>query len=134
MIYGAFDYYAVLYSENENSPGEPDVFNMSFNAYMAFCEHSRMISKRTPHGEFEVIWSVVNAVDKTTAVEDKNNKGKYLNRHEFLQCLVRQAVAVYVKRGEIADVSDSVGQLMVNNLLSTLPPHAMQNSNAFRKV
>ena len=46
MIYGAFDYYSVLYSENENAPGEPDVFNMSFNAFMTFCEHARMISKR----------------------------------------------------------------------------------------
>ena len=35
VLYGAFDYYSTLYSDNENSPGEPDVFNMSFTAYMA---------------------------------------------------------------------------------------------------
>ena len=35
VLYGAFDYYSTLYSDNENSLGEPDVFNMSFTAYMA---------------------------------------------------------------------------------------------------
>ena len=132
-LYGAFDYYAVLYSENENAPGEPDVFNMSFNAFMQFVEHNGMTSKRLGPGEFETIWAIVNAVDKNTGAEDKHNKGKFLNRQEFLQCLVRCAVAVYVKRGTIGDVSDSVNQLFCTNLLPTLHPYAMQNSNAFRK-
>lgn len=133
MIYGAFDYYATLYSDNENAPGEPDVFNISLNGYMAFAEHCKMVSKQVPHGEFEVIWSIVNAVDKTTANDDRHNKGRFLNRQEFMQCLVRMAIAVYCKRGLIGDVSDAVNQLMVNNLMGNLISHATQNSNAFRK-
>ena len=92
LVYGAYDYYAALYSDNENTPGEPDVFNISFNSYMQFVEHNGMVSKRTPHGEYETIWSIVNAVDKVTGVEDKHNKGKYLNRQEFMQALVRCAM------------------------------------------
>ena len=32
-----------------------------------------------------------------TSQEDRFNKGSYLNRQEFIQCLVRCAIAVYVK-------------------------------------
>ena len=91
-----------------------------------------MISKAVPHGEFETIWAIVNAADKVTAAEDKHNKGKFLNRQEFFQSLVRCAVSVYIRRG-VGDVSDAVSQLLVSNLLGHLPAGAMQNSNAFRK-
>jgi len=100
---------------------------------MAFAERCRMVSKKVPHGEFEVIWALVNAVDRVTAAEDKHNKGKMLNRQEFVQCLVRMAISVYCKRGLIGDVSDAVNQLMVSNLMAHLPPEATQSSNAFRK-
>ena len=60
-----------------------------------------MVSKRVPQGEFETIWAIVNAVDRSTAHEDTFNKGRYLNRQEFMQTLVRCAIAVYVKRGAI---------------------------------
>ena len=39
-----------------------------------------MVSSRVPHGEFEVIWALVNAVDRQTASLERHNKGKYLNR------------------------------------------------------
>jgi hypothetical protein len=136
LIYGAYDYYSALYSENENALGEPDIFNISFASYMNFCEHNQFTSKRVPPGEFEVIWAVVNAKDKAlTSQEDRFNKGSYLNRQEFIQCLVRCAIAVYVKRGTIGDVSDAVNQLCVTNLLQCMEkrcPSALQNSNAFR--
>ena len=81
-----------------------------------------MVSDRCPHGEFEVTWAVVNAVDKATAHEDRHNKGKFLNRQEFMQCLVRMAITVYCKRGLIGDVSDAVNQLMVRNLTMRREP------------
>ena len=34
LLYGAYDHYAAKYSENETAPGEPDVWNVSFTAYM----------------------------------------------------------------------------------------------------
>ena len=34
LVYGAFEYYSVIYSEGEVAPGEPDVYNMTLNAYM----------------------------------------------------------------------------------------------------
>ena len=133
MIYGAFDYYSALYSEQESTQGEPDVFNMTFASFMSLVEKCKMMSRQVPHGEFETIWAIVNAADKTTAKEEVSNSAKYLNRQEFLQTLVRMAVVVYVSRGTIGDVSDAVTRLMVGNLAPYLPPQATQSSNAFRK-
>jgi hypothetical protein len=136
LIYGAYDYYSCLYSESENAAGEPDIFNITFAAFMNFCEHNKMVSKKVSSGEMETIWAVVNAKDKAlTAAEDKNNKGNTLNRQEFLQCIVRCAIAVYIKKGGSGDVSDAVNQLCLNNLLSNMQkkcPGALQSSNAFR--
>ena len=92
-----------------------------------------MLSRQTPHSEFETIWAIVNALDRTTAADDEFNHGRYLNRQEFVQSLVRMAIAVYVQRGVVGDVSDAVNRLMVSNLARFLPPGATQNSNAFRK-
>ena len=136
LIYGAYDYYSMLYTDDGGGPEEPDLFNITFAAYMNFCEHNGMVTKKVPAGEFEVIWSIVNARDKAlNEQEDKHNKDKALNRQEFLQCLVRCAVAVYVSRGTIGDVSDAVGRLMSDNLtrnMSKRCPSALQSSNAFR--
>jgi len=137
-----FDYYASLYSgDGEDTAGvkaaeEPDIFNISFAAFMNMCEHNKLVSRKVPAGEFEVIWSIVNAKDKAlSSQEDKHNKDKALNRQEFLQALVRCAVVVYVQRGAIGDVSDAV-QLCVGHLLTCLQmrcPAAVQSSNAFRR-
>ena len=143
LIYGAYDYYACLYSESGEPVGddskaavEVDVYNISFASFMNMCEHNGMVSRQAPAGEFEVIWSIVNAKDKAlSAEEDKHNQDKFLNRQEFLQCLVRCAVAVFVKRGTMGDVSDAVHQLIVGKLMGNLQkrcPAAVQSSNAFR--
>jgi hypothetical protein len=134
VLFGAFDHYAALYSEGETSPGEPDVFNISFNAYMHFVETCRMVSRRTPYGEFETILAIVNATDRATAAEEAHfNAANTLNRQEFMQCLVRIAILLFVKRGGLGDVSLAIRQLYLNHLVPNLPPGAMQNSNAFRK-
>jgi len=133
VLNGAFDYYAALFSEAEVTAGEPDIYHISFNGFMAWVEQCKLLSRRCPHGEFETIFSIVNATDRCTSVEEKFNSKTALNRQEFLQCIVRCAVAVYVKRGQIGDVSDAVRQLMVANLVGHLPPRAFQNSNAFRR-
>jgi len=133
QLYGAHEYYSTLYSEVETTAGEPDVYNMSFKGFMAWVEKSNLISKKNHHGEFETIWAVVNAVDRITASEDKLNSKASLNRQEFMQCLVRCAIAIYVTLGTIGDVSDAVGRFMLADILPNLPERALQNSNAFRK-
>ena len=101
---------------------------------MTFARHCELFSKRTPPETYELIWSVVNADDRTAKAEgDLLNDSKYLNRQEFLQCLVRMAIAYYVHGGQCTDVSDAVGQFMTEKVAPHLPDEAVQSSNAFRK-
>ena len=136
LIYGAYDYYSMLYTDDGGGPEEPDTFNITFAAFMNFVEHNGMVSKKIPAGEFEVIWSIVNAKDKAlNEAEDKHNKDKALNRQEFLQVLVRCAVNIYVNRKVVNDVSDSVSRLCSDNMTRNMAkrcPSALQSSNAFR--
>ena len=129
LIYGSFDYYASLYSEGQTAEGEPDIYNMSFNAFLRFMDQCQLVSKDVSKGEFQTVWVAVNAVDKATADEDEFNSKSALNRQEWLQVLVRCAILLHSKR----DVSESVNELLTHNLLRLLPPAALQNSNAFRK-
>ena len=134
VIYNAFDYYSSLFSEIELAAGEPDVFNISFNAFMSFCRDCKLITKRCPVGDLEVIWAVVNASDDGTKEIDRHNSKLTLNRQEWLQALVRAAVAVHIPKGECGDVSDAVEQLFTQNVCApNLPPTALQDSNEFRK-
>ena len=143
VIYNAFDYYAVLHSDtvtsSASSLGEPDVFSISFNAFMSFVTRCKMLSKRNPPGIFESIFAVVNAADGSqdaaTKEMDAHNSVKSLNRQEFLQCIVRNAVAVHVSKiARAADVAAAVGALIERNLLPNLPFEALQDSNFFRKT
>lgn len=34
LVYGVFDYLAALFSDHEHVPGEPDIFNITFQAFM----------------------------------------------------------------------------------------------------
>jgi len=134
VLYGAFDYLSVLYSDQELAAGEPDCFNISFNAFMSFASTVGLVSKKVTHGEFETIWSVVNAVDDATKGVDRHNSVRTLNRQEWIQALVRCAVAVYIPRDQQSgNVCQAVEMLMKRNLLAHLPAAAVQNSNVFRK-
>ena len=58
---GAFDYYATLFSDNENAAGEPDVFNISLNAYMAMVEQCRAqdeLFEQTGVEEEQLLYSI----------------------------------------------------------------------------
>ena len=54
LVYGAFDYYAALHSEVLTVAGEPNIYSLTFNAFMAFVSRCGMVSRRCPHGDFEV--------------------------------------------------------------------------------
>eukprot|EP00966_Prymnesium_polylepis_P187202 4339584-Prymnesium_polylepis.2 len=136
-IYGAFDYYCCITAEDElGSKGrityEADVFNMSFNAYQEFAREMNLYSKTLRREDHGVIFSQINSVEWATKDLDKNNKLRAFNRQEFVQALVRIAIAKYVICGRIPDISDACEQLMRVDLGGRLPPEALQNSNTFR--
>ena len=58
IIYGAFDYYASLYSEE--AIAEVDVWNLTFNAYLAFCSTCKIATR-------EVRLGIVSGQKRTSA-------------------------------------------------------------------
>ena len=136
ILYGVFEYYCVLYSETETSKGEPDVFSMSFNAWMNFVSAAGMVTKQCPHSEFQTIFAVVDATDAKIASIDMMNSSRALSRAEFLQAIVRCAVRIHFleRQAKIVDVSDTVKELIMTKMVASLPAAAMQKSNTFRKL
>ena len=88
---------------------------------MTFARHCDLFCKRTPPEAYELIYAIVNADDRATKADDLLNDSKYLNRQEFLQCLVRMAIAYYVQGGQASDVSDAVGQFMTEKVGGRTP-------------
>ena len=113
--------------------GEPDIFNLSFNAFMSFVSDCDLVSKRNPFGDFQIIWSAVNAPDESITELDRHNASTALNRQEWLQVLVRCAMLMYVPKGSAADVSDALDKILSDDLLPNLPLAALQDSNFFRR-
>jgi hypothetical protein len=105
---------------------------MSFNAYQEFAREMNLYSKTLRREDHGVIFSQINSVEWATKDLDKNNKLRAFNRQEFVQALVRIAIAKYVICGRIPDISDACEQLMRVDLGGRLPPEALQNSNTFR--
>ena len=122
-------------SEGEVVSGEPDIFSVTFAAYMSMVETCGLATRKTPHADFEVLFAIVDAPDRATKhLEAKVvNKGGMLSRQEWLQLLVRLAIYLHVTKGHATDVSDALSLFMSDQLRPQLPPYALQSSNDFRQ-
>lgn len=135
VIYGAFDYWAALYSKAVDAMSEPTVYDISFPSFLHFCRCVKIPHPQDlPAYELEVIWATVNAEDTDAEGLDQFNKARHLNRQEFLQIIVRCAIARYVRSGKIADPSDAIDYLCYEHLEQLVPAECHQNSNVFRKT
>jgi len=131
VIYGAFDYYSLRDLEQRvDTDGEVIVWGIAFHPFLEFCKDMHWETPKCPSFSYEIIFKHVNAESSAKAA-DKFNSVLFLSRHEFLQAIVRIAVTRYVMTGEIPDVSDSIEQCC-EDMLTWLPPEALQNSNHFR--
>jgi hypothetical protein len=132
VIYGSFDHYAIS-SEGGNETswtmGDVDLFNVSLNNYLNFIRDNKMVSQNNPRTVFELIFTQVDAPDENTSHIDIHNKVRCLNRQEWIQVLVRVAIAKYITTGKTRDVANAVDRLLRVDLIETLPPPALQNSN-----
>ena len=142
LLYGAFDYYAALHSETQTVVGEPNIYSISFNAFMSFVSRCGMVTRRNPHGDFEAIFSVVDAFDTSQDASIKRmdtfNAVRALNRQEWIQAIVRCAVTVHGAKfsnpDRTVDVAAAVATLLDTNVRPNLPPDAFQDSNHFRRT
>ena len=80
------------------------------------------------------VFHQVNAVEKKTAHMDTYNAKNLLNRHEYLQCIVRIAIEQKgAGRPDTPTVSAAVEQLC-EDIADAAPVETQQDSNAFRKM
>ena len=90
LIYNCFDYYTATFSEIDTSGmNEPDVFNMSFNAYLAWAKACKLTSSNLHGRDLEMFWVQVNAVEESTKEADRHSRPRAFNRHKFIQARVR---------------------------------------------
>jgi len=62
------------------------------------------------------------------------NVDRALMRFEFFQCLVRVAVAKYIKQRQCADVSEALERLIDDDIRPHVPPEALHDGDAFRRA
>ena len=146
LIYGAFDHYSCRHSSSTaTKSSDPrnlaivDIFNIKFNAFVEFVRDVQLPSAEFPSSRFETCYAVVDSnvqEREKLSLFDRHNKVRALCRHEWLQVLVRIAIARYVpndKKGNpLGDVSDAVEKLFDEHLKPHLPIDALQSSNHFR--
>lgn len=129
VILGAFDYYAALIENGKDADGEIDIFNMTYNAFSEFARDCGLICDACPLATIDIIWTTVNVlpIDALQRQLDRWNHKRVMCRHEFMQALMRIAIAHY--EGGLAPAVD----LLCSRLRTVLPAEALQDSNVFRK-
>jgi len=131
LLLGVFEYYCCIFDNGKSEHNEVDVYTMGFNAFLQFARDCSLANLAVPMRVLEVIWHEVNALDPALAALDRFNKARSFVRHEFLQAVVRIAIARFVDTGQVPDVSDSV-QALCDLIRQGVPIEAKQNSNLFR--
>ena len=129
VIGHAFDFYACC------SGG--DGFSVKLNAYNDFltdCYIPEEKEKKCNKQIFDQIFVVVNVEDTAmTKQENDVNADRELQRFEWVEVVVRAAIAKYVDTGRMEDPSDAIDELCEKNILAHLEPAAAHNRNDFRR-
>lgn len=153
ILYGAFDQYSLIshfdpvvglldgagkkISKIRDAVTRLDLHSVSRSAFFRFVSDCDLQASHCTRSDIESILLAVNSEDAATAKEDAHNRKSFLNRHEWLQVIVRIAVRVYCRYngGNFSgSVSEAVDRLCNENLLPNLPREALENSNVFRKT
>lgn len=137
LMYGLFDYYAILLDAGKDKEGEIEISQISYNAYVEFTRDCKIIGSTCPQKTVDLIWTTVNALPQDTFVQkiDRYNHRRLMTRHEFMQALVRFSVTLFMGKST-ADGKTEVARavsLLLQKLKSVAPPEALQDSNVFRK-
>ncbi|KAH8088855.1 hypothetical protein JL720_6823 [Aureococcus anophagefferens] len=123
-----FDYYCACSSATNKS-----AFSISENNFNRFVSDCAIADDSTActASECSKIFIVCNfETDKTSAANEVNDD-RALMRYEFMECLVRMAVARF--RHEINDVSECLDRLFDEVILPNIDPSAVLDPDIFRR-
>ncbi len=127
-IMDAFEFYSVM------GTSVSQAYSIQLNAFSDFVDDCKIADNRTcKRKDIDTIFIVANLEEDKKAKSAKINDDRALMRFEFLDCVVRIAIAKYLKSGDTDDVSDALEWLCERNIKGNLGPEAVHDSNDFRK-
>ena len=112
-------------------------YSMPLNQYTAFlydCEIPDGKSKFCKMKDCDVMFITTNYEENKDSAESDDNDDLCLMRFEFLEIIVRVAIAKFGRGQETDDVSDSIDILAERNLRPCLCPEALIEPNDFREA
>ena len=127
-IMDAFEFYSVM------GTSLTQAYTIQSNAFNDFVDDCKITDKGTcKRKDIDTIFIVANLEEDKQSKVNKANDDRALMRFEFLDCVVRIAIAKYLKSGATNDVSDSLVMLCEQNIKPNLDAEAVHDSNDFRK-
>jgi len=113
-----------------------DAYSLGFNQWSAFladCEIPEPDSKLCRASDLDTAFIVTNFEEDKKSEMNQENDDRALMGFEFLEIIVRVAVAKYIKSGKCGDVSEAVEILCTECIAPNLCPEAVLIPNAFRE-
>jgi hypothetical protein len=128
IVMDAFEFYSVM------GTSLTQAYTIQSNAFNDFVDDCKITDMATcKRKDIDTIFIVANLEEDKQSKTNKVNDDRALMRFEFLECVVRIAIAKYLKSGQTNDVSDALVLLCEQNLQENLGPEAVHDSNDFRK-
>jgi hypothetical protein len=134
-IAGAFTYYGSL--------GSGSLGGLQLNEYTEFLENCRIPdanSKAIKRSDCDTLFITADFVEDKGSAEAEHMEGGALLRFEFLEVIVRIAVAKYGEAPDAAaaathgkGITGYMRRLIVENIIANLPPVAAEMSDDFRR-
>ncbi|KXZ56071.1 hypothetical protein GPECTOR_2g953 [Gonium pectorale] len=127
QVFGAYVYYA--------AGGTGDPYHMSLNAFTTFlddCFIADPESQYCKRSDCDTIFIVCNFQPDKKSAEAAVNMENAMMRYEFLEAIVRLAIAKYGKGQATDDLATAVTMLIEKNIIPNLVSGALVNSNSFR--
>ncbi|KAK3237286.1 hypothetical protein CYMTET_52626 [Cymbomonas tetramitiformis] len=123
-----FTYYGAMGTGGE--------FSMQLNEFTALIDEAGIpdpASDKCKRSDCDTLFITANVEDDKNSIEGKNNDDNSLTRFEFVEVLVRLAVAKYGYCSDPLKPSDAMRKLITDHLEVALPPEAKMQANKFRQ-
>ena len=135
LIYSTYSYYCAMGESHDGFV----MGALEYNAWLRDCGIPDEESRACRAGDLDTIFITTNFEEKSSKHSEQSvinaaNVDRALMRFEFLQCLVRVAIAKYIKGGHTRDVSEALETLLVEDMGKKTPPEARHMNDLFRRA
>lgn len=127
LLYSIYEYYCMCGSSY-------DGFTLSLNEFTLFCDDCAIAepeSKCCRQADLDLIFIAACPKDDVNAAQLKFDHA--LLRYQWLQVVVRVAIAKYVRTGRTRDVSDALEMLISRDIEPNISAYAAHDHDLFRR-